>query len=163
MRKSRVWWVVFFLIVIAVAWWWLRGRNGDSKQTPAKKHGLLHDRVWVDSKPNAETDHVHGFVALSYVPIGLFSKASAYEVHLESFHHTGAGGKLQIVFPQTDREETVQTVVTECNELPPFDLCLDLDRNPWGGPTRYYGMRDDGAEEKHLGSLRRRMLSALPE
>ncbi len=33
--------------------------------------------------------------------------------------------------------------MTQCTDLHPFDLCLDMKENPWGGPTRYYGMRDE--------------------
>jgi hypothetical protein len=164
--KSRVWWVVFFLVVIALAWSWFRGRKRDDGETKpdAARDGLLHDRVWVDSKPQVDTDHVHGFLALSYVPIGLVTRASAYEVELQVFHQAGGkDGTIHLVFPQTDREETVRYTVSDCSDLPPFDLCLDLDRDPWGGPTRFYGLRDEDAEEKHLGPLRRRMLAALPE
>ncbi len=30
----------------------------------------------------------------------------------------------------------------ECDDLPPFDLCLTMSKNPWGGPKKYYSTND---------------------
>ncbi len=161
MRSKKWVWILVMVLLVAFFWWW---KSGDEKRVSHRDDpSLIRDRTWVDSKPTKYTDYVHAFIALGYVPIGYFIKASAYDVRLERFDYSGKGGKLRVIFPQSGKDAELSYQVTECNELPPFDLCLDLSDNPWGGPKRYYGMRDADAEEKHLGTLRRRMLAELPQ
>lgn len=162
MRGKKWIWVLVAALVALFIWWWSSG----GEQEAARRRGdksLLRDRTWVDSKPKKHTDYVNAFIAVGHVPIGYFVKASSYDVRLERFDYGGKDDKLRIVFPQTGREAEITYKVTACDDLPPFDLCLDLSDNPWGGPKRYYSLRDSHAEEKHLGTLRRRMLADLPQ
>jgi hypothetical protein len=163
MRKSGKWWVIIVLILLALGWWWFRGRNEARRTARRDDASLIRDRTWVDSKPTRHTDYVNGFIALGYMPLGFVTRASSFELHVERFEHSGRDGTLRVSFPQSGRAADIGYRVTECNDLPPFDLCLDLDSNPWGGPTRYYGLRSADAEEQHLGSLRRRLLAEVPE
>lgn len=162
-RKSGKWWVVVFIVALAAGWWWYWSREGGPRKMVADDPSLIRDRTWVDSKPVKYTDYVHGFIAMSYVPIGFFAKASAYDLRAERFDFNGKGGTLRIVFPQSGKSAELSYTVSACNELPPFDLCLDLAENPWGGPRRYYGLRNPEDEARHLGPLRRRILAHLPQ
>lgn len=119
---------------------------------------LLFDRVWIDSIPSKPTDYAHVAYLLPEPAIGIFQRASNYEIRAEQFEHRREGQTLTLTFPQTGKKAEVKFEVTACQDLPPFDLCLDLTDNPWGGPKRYHGKRqqDDGDE-----AARKRMRARL--
>jgi hypothetical protein len=118
---------------------------------------LLLDRVWMEAQPTKPTDYVHGLFFLSYPSIGLFQRSSAYDFHFERVDYKRNGQSMKLTFPQTGKEDEVTFTVTACNSLPPFDLCLDLSGNPWGGPKRYYAKRaqDDEDEARARAMLAR--------
>lgn len=118
---------------------------------------LLFDRVWLDSKPDKPTDYAHAAYLIPRPALGIFQRASSYESRAERFDHRRDGQKLEITFPQSGKSSEVTFTVTACSALPPFDLCLDLSENPWGGPRRYYGMREQDEDERA-----RRIKAALP-
>ncbi len=62
---------------------------------------------------------------------------------------------VKLTFPQTDRSATFTFSVRECEERKPFNLCLTLSSNPWGGPTAYYGFSRPEDERAALGALAR--------
>jgi hypothetical protein len=151
-RKWLLWLIV--LILLYVGWRYFRGDAGPANESPRGENpALLLDRVWIDSEPKAYTDYINAMVALSDVPLGVFQKASAYHMTLEIFEFHRDGAKVRLRFPQTDTNKKFGYTIRTCNELPPFDLCLDLNKNPWGGPKRYYGLRDADSEARVLGDL----------
>ena len=158
--KKWVWFVAAVLLGMFLYWW---GRGDQQEAAHRGDKSLLRDRTWVDSKPQKYTDYVQGLIVIGHMPIGYFIKASSFDLHVERFSYTGKDGKLRVHFPQSGKDAEIGYKVSACKDLPPFDLCLDLSDNPWGGPTRYYGMKERHHEEKHLGTLRRRMLSELPQ
>jgi hypothetical protein len=111
---------------------------------------LVFDRTWMTPAPERETDYFHAFVVLRSQPIGAFYRASYFRLEQEIFEHQRdpGEGRLRMTFPQDGRRATVRYTVRACDELPPFELCIDLDRNPWGGPRRYYAYRDDDGEDE---------------
>jgi hypothetical protein len=118
-------------------------RGGAKDEDPA----LLFNRIWMESKPEKATDYVHGAYFLSRPQLGIFQRSSAYDFHFERFDYKRDGAKMTVKFPQQDRSADLALHITKCNAPAPFDLCLDLAENPWGGPKRYYGMleQDDDA------------------
>ena len=163
--KKRGALVLLLLLVIAVAWWWRRdgGRTGDVDTADGEDASLLLDRVWIDSKPEKYTDYAHVMLTLSGAPIGIFQKASAYQVTAEFYEYRRHGNRLLVHFPQTGTKREVRYRVRRCEELTPFDLCLDLSENPWGGPRRYYGLSDPGEEAALLGDTRHRLEHRLAD
>ncbi|HUH04671.1 MAG TPA: hypothetical protein VML75_21895 [Kofleriaceae bacterium] len=158
-RKWLIWLIVLFLLFLG--WKYFRGHEGERADAQRGENpALLLDRVWVDSEPSAFTDYIHAMIALSDVPLGVFQKASAYQLNLEIFEFHRDGSKMVLRFPQTDTSKKFGFKITGCNELPPYDLCLDLNKNPWGGPKRYYGVRDAGSEAALLGELPARLRAA---
>ncbi len=121
---------------------------------------LLADRVWLQAIPTAPTQHIHAFLLLGDAPLGVFQKSSAYQATLEVFEHVRDGADLRMRFPQSGAGETVRFRVKACSEHPPFDLCLDLSKNPWGGPTRYFGFRDEDSAGATHAALRHRLAHA---
>ena len=143
--------------VAAVAGAWLLRGDGDgepSGELRGKDPALLFDRVWVDSKPEKYTDYTHVMLALRDAPIGIFQKASSYQATLEIFEHKRREAVLAVHFPQSGTKRQTRYRIRECSDLPPFDLCLELSKNPWGGPRRYYGLTDPDDERQALGGLR---------
>lgn len=136
-------------VLVAAALALVGCRNGGPREDPA----LIDGRVWVERRPEKHTDKVHAAIFLSAWNIGLFDERSSYVVRNELFEFTRKDGEVNGVFPQTNKNFTIRFVVRACDELPPFDLCLDLSPNPWGGPKRYYGFRDTEAESRELGSI----------
>lgn len=116
---------------------------------------LLFDRFWITSVPERDTDFTHDlFVSRDY-ELGLFARFSNYRLEEELFEWERNGDQLRLRFPQEDRRASSSWQISRCDELPNFDLCLDLDENPWGGPRRYYGTSDDGDEEEGTALLNR--------
>lgn len=153
-------WLLFLIVLVLLflGWKYLRGRDAERVDAQRGENpALLLDRVWIDSEPKAYTDYVQAMVALSDVPLGVFQKASAYHMTLEIFEFNRSGAKVALRFPQTDSNKKFSYKISACDELPPFDLCLDLNKNPWGGPKRYYGLRDAGSEAAVLGDLADRL------
>lgn len=136
--------------VLAVGAWRLAGHSA-----PADDPSLVLDRAWFDKKADKYTDYVQAFYASRYAKTAVFRKASAYDIHLELATFRRDEQKLVFAFPQTGRTAETTFTVRACNELPPFDLCLDLSENPWGGPRRYYGMKDQDEDDSALGQASR--------
>lgn len=123
-------------------------------QPPAEDPTLLFDRLWVDSQPEKPTEHVHAAFLLPRPAIGIFQRASNYEMRAERFDHQREGQTLKLTFPQSGKTAEIRFTITPCSTLPPFDLCLDLSDNPWGGPKRFYGQRQQDEESAVLRGLR---------
>jgi hypothetical protein len=128
------------------------------KSAPAADDNAVFDRIWVEKKPESLTDYVHAFYAMGSEKNGLFLSASAYAGKAERFDFNKEKGKLVILFPQTGKKEELSYTVKTCSDLPPYDLCLDLKSNPWGGPTRYYASTDDSESAR----TKARFSSVLP-
>lgn len=149
--------IVIVLLLIYFGWkWW----SGSDEQADAKRGkadpSMLLDRVWIDKIPEAYNDYMHVFVALDEHPVGIFQRASQYRVEAELFQFKRSDNKIQLLFPQSNTKKKFSYRITHCDDLPPFDLCLHLSKNPWGGPKRYYGdSQQEGAAAvaKYLESL----------
>lgn len=159
MKSSTKWLVLILVLVLAYIGWkyfWPR-EDTVSTRASAEDPSLLVDRVWVDSKPEKYTDYVHAALFLDYAPMGVFQKASAYHAVLELFEYKRNNHKVKVHFPQTDKSRGFSYKITTCDDLPPFDLCLSLSKNPWGGPKRYFSLRDPDQEDEVLGEVRDRL------
>jgi hypothetical protein len=155
--KKRTGLVVVVVVILAAVWWWRRGADQAPDQAALDRGEdptLLLDRIWIDSKPEKYTDYTHVMLTLSGAPIGIFQKSSAYQVTAEFYEYRRRQNRLMVNFPQTGTRREVSYRVHRCDELSPFDLCLDLSENPWGGPLRYYGLTDPGQEAALLGETR---------
>ncbi len=118
---------------------------------PTDDPQLLLDRPWFDSKPVKYTDYVNAFYASKYGQTSVFQRASAYDFRFELATFRRDGGKLALTFPQTGKTAEVAFTISACKDLPPFDLCLDLSDNPWGGPKRYHASREQEDDSSELG------------
>jgi hypothetical protein len=152
--RSRLAALAILAAVVAALVVWRRGHDGPSPlDSPLAAPSLIDGRVWVEKRPEKHTDYVHSAFFLSRANLALFDRASSYEVRFEIAELTRDGEKVRIFFPQTSRDTRATFRVTSCNSLPPFDLCLDLSDNPWGGPKRYYGFTNPEDERASLGAL----------
>ena len=157
------------ILAAAGAWYLHRRTDGDSRpagEADAARGAdpaLLLDRVWVDSKPEKYTDYTHAMLVVSGAPIGVFQKASAYQATIELFEYKRRDAQLAVLFPQSGKKRETRYRIRECRDLPPFDLCLDLAENPWGGPRRYHAMKDSEAERAQLGDLRHELEHRLAD
>ena len=115
--------------------------GGCSSRAADEDPSLLFGRVWLESTPDKPTDYTQGAFLLPRPSIGVFHRSSAYDFHIERFDYKRDGKALALTFPQTGKKSELTFTITACDKLPPFDLCLDLSDNPWGGPKRYFGMR----------------------
>lgn len=148
--------VVVYAAVAAVAvlvWReWPRGETADPS--------LVDGRVWVDSRPDRRTDYVQAAIFVSDANFGLFERASSYDLRLEFFDMTRDAKTVRLTFPQTNRQANFGFSVRECSDHKPFNLCLSLSSNPWGGPKNYYGFSRPEDEGQELGSLSRDVRAA---
>jgi len=144
------------LIVVVVS----RCGGGSHVESALGDPSLIDGRVWVEKRPEKLTDYVHAAIFISRANFGLFERASAYDVRAEFFDMTRDKEKVKLTFPQTNRSNEFTFKVTECDELKPFDLCLDVSKNPWDGPKRYYGFSRPDEEDAALGPLAARLHAA---
>ncbi|MFN7132824.1 MAG: hypothetical protein ACK4N5_12135, partial [Myxococcales bacterium] len=91
-------------------------------QPPGEDPSLLFDRAWVDSQPEKPTDYMHATFLLKQPAIGVFQRASSYDLHAERFDHEHDGKTLKLTFPQTGKTAEIRYTITACNTLPPYDL-----------------------------------------
>jgi hypothetical protein len=151
--------LAFLLIVGSLA---VAGCGGGADDRRGEDPKLLYDRVWIDHLPEKHTDYIQAMFVLGARPVGVFQKASSYDLHLEAFFYAREGTtQLKYRFPQTEKKGDVRYKITACNDQPPFDLCLELSRNPWGGPKKYYGQRED-SDDARLVKLKGELVQQLP-
>lgn len=160
-RSGRFAVVLLVAVSLAGAWYVRRhrGQPGDGPDSSAgaargEDPSLILDRLWLDSKPEKYTDYTHLFFVISAAPFGVFQQSSAYRSVAELTEYKRKGDRLFMHFPQTDKNREVTFRIRHCDDLPPFDLCLDLSDNPWGGPRRYYGLADPDQEQRLFGARR---------
>ncbi len=155
--------LIVILVLIYFGWkWWAGSEADDARAQRGADPSLLLDRVWIDSIPQAYTDYMNVVVALRDHPVGIFQKASSYRVELEIFQFKREGGKVALIFPQTGKKKSFSYKISHCDDLPPFDLCLDIDQNPWGGPRRYYGDSEETLDSA-LALYKRLIPAGAPE
>ena len=92
-------------------------------------------------------------LVLADAPYGVFQRGSSYRINLEVFEFLRDANELQVRFPQTGKKATLRYRTTRCSDHPPFDLCLEIDQNPWQGPRRYYGFRDEAGAGRFAHDL----------
>ncbi len=139
MMKSKIIIGVVVLVAAGAAYWGV----SDDNQRREEDASLVFDRAWVDSLPGKDkTKYIQAFVVAKRLPFGVVQKASRYRLEVERFGYKKVKvGELALTFPQTNKRVSVRYTIFSCNELPGYDLCLELASNPWGGPNRYYGKR----------------------
>lgn len=123
---------------------------------PSEDPSLIDGRVWLEKRPERHTDKVHAAIFLTDYNIGLFDERSSYAGRYELFELTREGNTVKGFFPQTDKNWKLTYAVRACDDLPPFDLCLELSSNPWpqsGAPKKFHGFRDADRESRELGVL----------
>jgi hypothetical protein len=123
--------------------------DADAAADPA----LLDGRLWVDGRPVKHTDYVNAVFFVSDANMGIFQRASSYDIRFELFDMTRDKTTIRLSFPQSKRSATVRYSVRQCRDRAPFDLCLDISSNPWGGPSHYYGFSHPEDERQALGTL----------
>jgi hypothetical protein len=122
--------------------------SGSSEVGASDEPGLINDRAWFEKQPEKPTEYVHAAIFIESAKVGVFQRASAYDYRGELFEMKRDKENVSVVFPQSGRATQFSFTVKTCSDRKPFDLCLDLTANPWGGPRRYYGFRADEDSQK---------------
>lgn len=118
--------------------------QGTEHAEPSAKPRDLLGRLWFDRLPQKRTDEVT--VALFFSGgIGLFESGSSYRFTFELFEFERRAADLDLVLLHDKKRAEVKYTVKDCDEKPPFDLCLELDGAP-RGPKKLYGFAYDDDE-----------------
>lgn len=157
MKKTRRWLLLPGLALLAYAGYRTLGDTDSARDEPP---GMLFSRLWMEKVPDKPTDYIQGAYVLGTPAVGMFQRSSAFDYHIELFRYDQSGNKLELDFPQTDKKAKISYTIKGCDDLPPFDLCLTLSDNPWGGPKKYYGFRDADDEAEHLPGARQGFVAA---
>jgi hypothetical protein len=157
--RSRALVLVVLLACTGLFVLWCRGGG---RAVVLEDPSLIDGRVWIEKRPDKLTEYVHSAFFLSRVNIGFFERASSYDLRLEVADITRQDTRLRVHFPQSGRDANITYELRACNDLPPFDLCLTVSENPWGGPKRYFGFSRPEDEAAQLGEYTAR-LHALGE
>jgi hypothetical protein len=141
-------WTMVVVVAASVAgiWWW-QGRgssaSGELGAADSEDPDLLYDRAWIDRTPSEPTEFAEVLVVQNDDQhFGVFLRGSAYRLELEVFKYRASGRNVKLRFPQTGKRADIRYRIEECDELPPYDLCLTLDKNPWGKARRFYAERE---------------------
>ncbi|AKT38143.1 hypothetical protein [Chondromyces crocatus] len=128
------------------------GGDTTTEASDAGSPRAILGRVWFDTYPEKPRDEVQ--IAI-FLPggIGIFEKGSAFRSAFEVFEFERQGDKVALTFLHDRKSAESKFTVRDCDEKPPFSLCLDL-QDPLRGPKRYYGFgsADDMAREVPWGS-----------
>jgi len=158
MKRKHVLLLILALI-LAVLWWCFRG---PTESLQREDPSMIVNRLWVDSAPVKDTDYIHALVMITRLPIGLVQRASSYRFVAERFDYRRRDKRVELTFPQSGKQSRFTYRIWACDDLPPYDLCLELSSNPWEtGPRRYYGMREQSRATKQHLELRRRLLAGI--
>ena len=154
MKKSRRLFLLPLLGLAAYAG--VRAFSGDSGAERDEPPATVFNRIWLEKMPDSPQDYVQGMFALDQQPYGLFQRSSAFDYHFELYEYAHDKGKFKVKFPQSEKKAEFTFTIKGC-DVPPFDLCLTLSENPWGGPTKYYGFRDEEEESAKAPGARAAM------
>ena len=138
------------VVGVGVAWSYFFSHHEAMKPLDPSE---ITGRIWVESKAKSQTDYVQGLYLAPVVGYGTVNKSSTFDWHVELLKFKRSAGKLTVTFPQTGKSTDLDVTVSPCKDLPPFDLCLDLSENPWGGPKRYHGTSKKSEEAAAVGSF----------
>jgi hypothetical protein len=154
MKAKRVMTAAMLGALVLLAWRGARCAFGAGDVSALDEDPKAIDgRFWVEKRPEKYTEYVQGAFFVSRANFGVFERASSYDVRFEFAELTRKDTTMNVSFPQTGKSGRFTYKVTSCSVLPPFDLCLDISENPWGGPRRYYGFSKPENEAKELGAL----------
>jgi hypothetical protein len=104
----------------------------------------LLNRIWFDKLPEKRSDEVT--IAIFFGGgIGVFDTGSAYRASFEMFEFERKANELDFLLLHDKKRASVKYTVSDCDDKPPFDLCLVLDGNP-RGPKKLYGFAYDDDE-----------------
>lgn len=123
---------------------------------------LIFNRYWMSKVPETETDYFYDFFILVQANRGAFAKMSHYRFEEEIFEYERSGQTLEVLFPQTDRRQAIRYEITRCDDYPPYGLCLDLSKNPWGGPTRYYSYAENQGSVENRSEIETQRSKSSP-
>jgi hypothetical protein len=138
------------VVGVGVAWSYFSSRHEAMKPLdPSEVTG----RIWLESKTKSQTDYAQGLYLAPLVGYGTVNRSSMFDWHVQVMKYKRSASKLSVTFPQTGKTTDINVTVTPCNDMPPFDLCLDLSENPWGGPKRYHGTSKKSDEAAAVGSF----------
>jgi len=131
-----------------LAAFWTVGSDAPTVRGAAPPRQLL-GRIWFDHYPESTRD-VNAYAVFLPGGIGLVEQGSVWRSRHEIFDFERRGDQLDLELIQDGRRQTIGFTVESCDEQPPFDICLTLDENPTGGPTRFYSFGDGEDWSEHL-------------
>jgi hypothetical protein len=103
---------------------------------------LILSRAWFDKYPEKRTESIN-FLVFFGSGLGIHDQGSTYRSTLDVFDFERQGAKLFITHLHDKTKIETSFKLSRCDDDPPFDVCLDLDKSP-GGPRRYHGFLHDG-------------------
>jgi len=125
---------------LLAAFWGLDADDAAAPRSAAPPRQLL-GRVWFDHYPESTRD-VNAYAVFLAGGIGVVEQGSVWRSRYEIFDFERRGEQLDLELIQDGSRRTIGFRVESCDEQPPFDVCLTLDENPTGGPTRFYSFGD---------------------
>jgi hypothetical protein len=115
--------------------------HADDTDPQGKNPRLLLGRLWLDRMPRRPTDEVDLWIFFGG-GIGVHETGSRWKGSYEIFDLERRGSSVDLTYLQTKKKVTTSFEITRCDDLPPFNLCLDLKDLP-GGPVRLHGFDYD--------------------
>jgi|HubBroStandDraft_1064217.scaffolds.fasta_scaffold105131_2 hypothetical protein len=101
---------------------------------------LVLGRPWFDRFPTKATDEVDLWIWLGG-GFGVHDKGSVWRSTVDVFEFERQTDKLSMVYLQDNKTLETHFKITECDEQPPFNLCLNVSP-ALGGLSRYYSFGD---------------------
>lgn len=114
----------------------------------AKDPRMVLSRIWLDKLPKSRTDEIDIWIFLAG-GLGIEDKGSRWRTTIDVFDFERQGAKIDIVFLQDKKKQSIKFEIVSCSDKPPFDLCLDLSE-PLRGQKRLYSWDDDADMDANM-------------
>ena len=123
-------------------------KSDDGARGSGKDPRLVLRRPWFDKLPQKRTDEIELWIFMGG-GYGIHDKGSVYRSTIDFFDFERQGSKVEIVFLQDKKKQSVPFEIVPCHDKPEFDLCLDL-KEPLRGHTRLWSWDDDADMDRHV-------------
>lgn len=140
--------------LLAVTGWGLR----DDAPPEATAGRAILNRIWFERYPTSAREELASWIWLAG-GVGIYENGSLYRTHLDIFEFERHGERVEMRFLHDGEEARTPFTIEACDDAPPFDLCLTLERSP-RGPARYYSFGDLDEMEERLPWAARRLARA---
>ncbi|MDF2694159.1 MAG: hypothetical protein K0S65_2542 [Labilithrix sp.] len=117
-------------------------------RSAAKDPRQVLGRPWFDHAPKSRNEEVDLWW-FSSAGVGVHERGSMWRSAIDFFDFERQSSKLEITFLHDKTKQTVSFEVVDCDDKPPFNVCLDV-KEALRGKKRFYSFHYDDEMDRHV-------------